>query len=150
MVETAEPGPNIGRPAEIAAWRPPAPLTVVLAESDAAELAEYLARDFGWWYFQRRQSVSGVRIDIKAEKAWEEDPETGTAWAGMYFTGYNFACDLERKTARDVAAWLAGESAVPVPVSFTCEPEDEDWLAEPVSVYITSERNRSQPEIEVR
>ncbi|CAA0126467.1 Uncharacterised protein [Mycolicibacterium vanbaalenii] len=141
MDEITEPEPRFRPTPEIPAWRPPAPLTVVLTEPDAAELAGYLSRDTGWWYFQDRQSINGVRLDMKAEQAWEEDPNTGTVWVGLYLPGYYLACELDRKTAREVAAALTGESTVAVPMSFTCEPWDEDWLAEPVRVYIEAERN---------
>lgn len=121
-------------------WQPTQPLTVVIADADVVEFGENLRSDFGFWCFQNRLSANGIHIDAKAEKDWVEDRNAGTAWVGMTFSGYNLACNLRRDTARDVAAGLLGESSITVPVLFNCEPEDEDWLPDPVVVYFTAER----------
>lgn len=121
-------------------WQPTEPLTVVIADADVVEFGKNLRSDFGFWYFQNRMSANGIHIHAKAEKEWVEDPNAGTAWVGMCFTGYNLACHLRRDTARDVAAGLLGESSITVPVLFNCEPEDEDLLPDPVVVYFTAER----------
>ncbi len=122
-------------------WQPSKPLTVVIAEADVAEFAEYLCRDLGGWHFQNRMSVNGIHINAVAERDWSDDRDAGTAWVGMYFTTYYVACNLRRDTAREVAAGLTGESSVTVPVLFNCEPEDKDWLHDPVVVYFKAERS---------
>ncbi|MCA4727148.1 hypothetical protein [Mycolicibacterium fortuitum] len=132
---------NDGSRADILSWRPPDPLTVVVAAADVTDFANCLTSEHGWWYFQRRMSANGINIDAKAETAWEEDPSTGTAWVALNFTGYHLACDLRRQTARDIAAALTGESPIAVPVLFTCEPWDEDWLTDPVPVYFRAEQS---------
>lgn len=128
-------------------WRPSDPLTVVVAADDVAEFAACLNSERGWWYFQNHVSANGISIDAKAEMAWEEDLNTGTAWVALNLAGYHLACDLRRQTARDIAAGLTGESSIVVPVSFTCEPWDEDWLADPVVVYFRSERSYNRATI---
>lgn len=59
----------------VVSWRPPAPLTVVLSESESNELARKLADDGGWWYFQDRVSVNGIAMELSDEKEWEEGEE---------------------------------------------------------------------------
>lgn len=132
---------NIDSVPSVESWRPPAPLTVVLSESESNELARKLADDGGWWYFQDRVSVNGIAMELSAEKEWDEGEDRGTAWVSLRFPGYNLAGDLPRKKARHVAAGLAGESAVSVPVMLNCEPWDQAWLPDPVAVYFSNEHN---------
>lgn len=124
------------------AWHPRVPLTVVIADADIAEFAGNLRGDH-WWYFQNRMSANGIHIHAKAEKTWDEDPNTGTAWVGMCFPGYTLTCNLRRDTARDVAAGLLGESSIIVPVLFNCEHDDEGGLPDPVVVYFNAGAKRS-------
>lgn len=128
-------------------WHPSDPLTVVIAEADVAELADNLT-GVDWWRLDDRLSANGIHIDAWAEKNWNANPlgarphpNEGAAWIQLRFTGYTLTCDLRRSTARDVAAGLTGKSSVTVPMLFNCEPEDEDWLPDPVVVYFTAERS---------
>lgn len=136
-----------GRVPDTLSWRPSDPLTVVVAADDVTEFATCLNSERGWWYFQNHVSANGISIDAKAGRAWEEDLNTGTAWVALNLTGYHLACDLRRQTARDIAVGLTGESSIVVPVSFTCESWDDDWLADPVVVYFRSERSYNRATI---
>lgn len=127
-------------------WHPSDPLTVVIADADVAELAEKLAGD-EWWRVDNLLSANGIRINVRAEQFWNAnpldphpDPNEGTAWVGLHWPGYILTCSLRRDTARDLAAGLAGESSVTVPVLFNCEPDEEDW-PDQVVVYFRAERS---------
>ncbi len=140
-----------GAQLDVFAWRPPGPLTVVIAEADVVELAEKLTRD-GWWRLDNRLSVNGIRIDAHAEQFWNPDPcgprprpDQGEAWMSLVFPGYSLACYVRRDTARDVAAGLTGQSSVIVPVHFNCEPDDDPAPADPVAVYFKAERSQPPP-----
>lgn len=124
-------------PAELS-WHPREPLTVVIAEADAVELAEKLVSD-QWWRVDDLLSVNGIHVNMRAGEFWNAHPlgtapNEGTAWVGLHFPGYILTCSLRRGAARDVAAGLTGESPVRVPVLFSCEPDDEAW-PDPAVVY---------------
>lgn len=131
---------------DVLAWHPSRPLTVVIGEADVAALAEKLTRD-QWWRVDDLVSANGIHVDAWAEKPWNPNPlgarpgpAEGKAWVRLYFSGYTLVCNLRCDIARDVAAGLTGESSVSVPVFFNCEPDDEDDLPEPVTVYFTAVR----------
>ncbi len=121
----------------------PDELTVVVRKEDVAQLAAYLSSDHGWWYFKNILSANGIEMYFHAEREWEQDDTTGTAWAclsGEPVTedGY-VSCDMTRQAGRDVAAGLTS-AAVIVPVIFQHVDDGRQ-----VRVYFRSEDGYEPP-----
>lgn len=122
-------------------------LRVIVGAEHVDELVRGLAGG-EWWYFQYVLSANGINMYFKGEQQWEDDPTDGTAFVRLFFEREDdpdqchvFAGEISRQVARDVAAGLAGDSSVLVPVTLNYLDEAGWQVVGEVPVYFEAEES---------
>lgn len=122
-------------------------IRVVVKSGDAARLAaSFVSRD-GNWFEQGLVSANGYRMNFDTEQAdeWEEPGGCG-GFASVSDERFDFAGDLPRDVAGQIAGLLTGSHNAPVPLMLNCFAyEGNDYLRDPdgnpvqIPVYLVPE-----------
>ncbi|SKZ04166.1 Uncharacterised protein [Mycobacteroides abscessus subsp. bolletii] len=137
---------------------------MTLSLEDARSLAQMLASNDGTpWSSAEYISDEGYTVFVEPDATWLRELQTGHAyvWINVPATelsgrpalddGCRFSANMPRVTGRDLAALLAGQSVVLVPIMMTCDDDaaggirsDQHGEPERYPVYITAAPDRTQ------